>query len=153
MVALTRHGSDVRSVFDLLGTNENDLTAALGFTLARCPQLCSAIGRRIAQSTPRVPAGDPSLALEVRDDKGRTDLELRVGDTLYVFEAKRGWLLPTHEQLTQYAGRISRGSRAGALVTLSQASQALAAQNLPNEVGGVPVVHLSWRNPRRNRRS
>jgi hypothetical protein len=30
MVELRRHGSAVASAFDLLGTNENDLTSALG---------------------------------------------------------------------------------------------------------------------------
>lgn len=36
---LSRHGKPVVSVFDLLGTQENDLTAASGFTLARSRRL------------------------------------------------------------------------------------------------------------------
>ncbi len=36
---LSLHGREVNSVFDLLGRNENDLTAALGFTLSRSPIL------------------------------------------------------------------------------------------------------------------
>ncbi len=45
VAVLTRHGSDVGSVFDLLGDNENDLTSALGFVLARSPLFREAIMR------------------------------------------------------------------------------------------------------------
>lgn len=78
MVELRRHGSEVASVFDLLGTDENDLTSALGFTMARCPQLCEAIAARIG-----VGGGDAVIAMEVRHAEGRTDLELRVGQDLF----------------------------------------------------------------------
>jgi hypothetical protein len=44
---LTRHGCDVESVFDLLGRHENDLTAALGFTLARSPELRREVAARL----------------------------------------------------------------------------------------------------------
>lgn len=131
-------------MFDLLGHKENDLTAALGFALARCPQLCAVVAARIA---PREGGSihEPAVALEVRDNDGRTDLELRIGKSLYIFEAKRGWLLPEVDQLARYARRIQGNSGRGGLVTLSQASQALAAHRLPSEVHGVSVMHLSWR--------
>lgn len=92
---LERHGSKVGSVFDLLGHDENDLTSALGFTMARCPQLCEAITARIA---PQSLGADIAISLEVRDAEGRTDLELRAGSDLFVFEAKAGWLLPGVDQ-------------------------------------------------------
>lgn len=142
MADLTLHGSDVGSVFDLLGHNENDLTSALGFALANCPPLLDAVLARLASQLGTELSGEASIALEVRDKKGRTDLEIRLADALVICEAKRGWLLPTTHQLGQYAGRVRRRG-SGALVTLSQASHALAAK-LPTEVKGVPVVHLPW---------
>lgn len=142
MVELTLHGSAVNSVFDLLGRNENDLTSALGFALAKCPPLLDAVLTRIGSRLGWQPGGDASIAMEVRDTSGRTDLEIRFGEGLLVCEAKRGWLLPSTQQLDRYAGRV-RAHGAGALVTLSQASQALAAK-LPSEVRGIPVVHLPW---------
>ena len=48
MVPLTRQGTDVSSVFSLLGANENDLTSALGFALSRCSPLAEAVVARIA---------------------------------------------------------------------------------------------------------
>lgn len=145
MVDITRHGSGVSSVFDLLGRDENDLTAALGFALGNCPLLLQAVLERLK------PAGDVwgshddlHISIEKRDKKGRTDLEIQAPGALLVFEAKRGWLLPTETQLRQYVGRI-RGRGGGALVTLSQASRNLAAMRLPKQIAGVPVIHLPWK--------
>ena len=142
MASLTRYGNEVGSSFSLLGQNENDLTAALGFTMARCTALRDAILRRVWPDL-----GDDediSFALEVRAEIGRTDLEVRLPSALLIFEAKRDWLLPTTTQLAQYVSRIHR-SGSGALISLSQASTALAETQLPTEIGGVPVVHLPWR--------
>ncbi|MGR6978386.1 hypothetical protein [Mycobacteroides abscessus] len=145
MVELRRHSSEVGSVFDLLGDNENDLTAALGFALTRCAQLCAAVAARISPKGVDPPGRNTAVGLEVRDAAGRTDLELRIGQSLFIFEAKRGWLLPGTPQLSRYADRIHRDGGRGALVTLSQASRDLAERQLPSEVKGIRVVHLSWR--------
>ncbi|OKH63900.1 hypothetical protein EB73_25400 [Mycobacterium sp. SWH-M3] len=142
MASLTRYGTEVGSSFSLLGQNENDLTAALGFTMARCTALRDAILRRVWSD--RGDDEDMSFALEVRAEIGRTDLEVRLPSALLIFEAKRDWLLPTTTQLAQYVSRIHR-SGSGALVSLSQASTALAETQLPTEIQGVPVVHLPWR--------
>ncbi len=143
-IPLTRHGAEVGSVFGLMGADENDLTAALGFVLSRCPPLTAAITQRLAAVAGNDADGAVALALEVRGVVGRTDLEIRMGNSLYIVEAKRGWLLPSRRQLAQYADRVA-GVGQGALVSLSQASQALASQCLPEEIEGVPVIHLSWR--------
>jgi hypothetical protein len=81
--------------------------------------------------------------MEVRADSGRTDLELPGPGRLLVIEAKRGWHLPSEEQLDGYAGRI-RDVGGGQLVTLSDYSPEWARLKLPREVDGVPVVHLPW---------
>ena len=145
MAGLTRHGSDVESVFDLLGHDENDVTAALGFALANCSPLLDAVVQRLQppQSGWELD-GAPYIALEKRDPEGRTDLEIQLPNALLVCEAKRGWHLPSKAQLRRYTSRIHRRG-GGALVTLSQASRALAAVNLPSKIDGVPVIHLPWR--------
>ncbi|PRC41770.1 hypothetical protein C6A85_000000113940 [Mycobacterium sp. ITM-2017-0098] len=141
MTLVTRHGSEVASVFDLLGRDENDLTSALGFALSSSPVLTAAILKRLGKRLGTRFSGDVEIAMEVRDKQGRTDLEVRLAEALLVFEAKRDWLLPSETQLRQYAGRVRAR---GALVTLSQASAALAALQLPDQVRGVPIVHLPW---------
>ena len=141
---LLRYGGSVESVFDLLGYRENDLTAALGDVLARCPRLYAKLVARLSHQLGVDLGGEPELALETPDDAGRTDLEIRLPNSLLVCEAKRDWLMPEAAQLRRYASRV-RKRGGGALVTLSQASQALALTRLPDrQVDGVPVVHLSW---------
>ncbi|WP_246398511.1 hypothetical protein [Mycobacterium vicinigordonae] len=131
-------------MFELLGQKENDLTAAFGYSLARCPRLYAKLIDRLSHHLTFDLGGDPEFALETPDETGRTDLEVRLPGGLLVCEAKRDWLLPEVPQLRRYAGRVRRHG-GGALVTLSQASQALALTRLPDrQVEGVPVVHLSW---------
>lgn len=145
MGELTRHSSTVSSVFTLMGALENDLTAALGYTLSRSPALRAAVLLRVWPNATLPSTEEVSLALEVSDDDGRTDLEMRLPGALVIFEAKRGWMVPTRAQLARYAGRIAEHPHGGVLVTLSQASHDLAtAYGLPPHIEGVPVVHLPW---------
>jgi hypothetical protein len=143
---LRRHGVVVRSVFDLLGDDENDLTAALGFTLNRCPAMLASFLARVCPAASNLVSGhaEAHIALEVRGAQGRTDLEVSLPGNLVVVEAKRAWQLPAIGQLEKYAGRVHAWG-GGVLVTLSQASQALARVQLPAQIDGIPVVHLPWR--------
>ena len=137
---LARHGREVSSVFDLLGRKENDLTAALAFTLGRSPALLGLILRRLV---PGPEDEEAVLRLEAPDALGRTDLEISTPSRLIIVEAKRGWLLPGETQLGKYAPRIAAHG-AGALVSLSAASAQWAGTSLPTAVQGVPVLHLPW---------
>lgn len=141
---LTLHGRDVTTAFDLLGHAENDLTAALGYTLSRSPALLSALLQRIPGGPAAAgPDEGAVLAMEDRDDAGRTDLEIRLSRRLLVIEAKKGWNLPTAAQLGRYADRVTAAG-GGALITLSTCSTQWAATALPTHVHGVPVHHLPW---------
>lgn len=126
--------------FDLLGRGEVDLTAALGWAVQHSPALASALWNRLSLPGD---ADGLEVALEVADDQGRTDLELRTASVTVVVEAKKGWLLPGETQLLKYVGRFDSGV-AGLTVTLSDSSPAWARLQLPSEVGGVPVTHLPW---------
>lgn len=130
----------MHSVFDLLGRNENDLTAALGFTLSCSPRfLCQLVSRLL----PAVRVGSASVHMEVRDQQGRTDLEIDIGAYLIVIEAKRGWMLPGEHQLAAYAERVKKRG-GGMLASLSDATPEWAAQALPADIDGVPLRHLPW---------
>ena len=147
MTELTRHSSAVPSVYSLMGTLENDLTAALGYTLTRSPTLRADVLARVWPTVTPPAAGEATLALEVRGSEGRTDLQMHLPGALVIFEAKGGWIVPTARQLAQYAGRITEHEHpaGGVLVTLSQASGDLAtACGLPASIDGIPVVHLPW---------
>lgn len=138
--ALTKYRGTAATVFDLLGSSENDLTAALGWTLDRCPRLLRRLWTRL--DLPGDPS-DVSIALEVTDVDGRTDLELQSAEVGVVLEAKKGWLLPGDKQLSKYTPRLA-GFPYRLLVTLSDSSSDWAATVLGGSVDGVRVRHLPW---------
>ncbi len=140
LAPLVRHGREVSSIFDLLGRKENDLTAALAFTLGRSPALLGLILRRLAPGTEDEQA---ELRLEEPDAQGRTDLEISTSTRLIIIEAKRGWLLPGETQLAKYAPRVAAHG-GGILASLSTASTRWARASLPAAVQDVPVIHLPW---------
>jgi hypothetical protein len=138
-VPLMRDGNDVTSVFDLLGRDENDLTAALAFTMANSSGLLDLVLRRLEPAT-----GEGTLLrLEEQDEFGRTDLKIDTGTYLVIIEAKRGWLLPDEAKFEKYVHRIAERG-AGCLVSLSAASSQWVRQILPTEISGVPVIHYPW---------
>lgn len=148
-MVLTRYGRESTSVFDLLGHSEVDLTAALGWTLAHSPTLMARLSSRLGISTD---VDDLDVALEVADDEGRTDLELRTGGALVIIEAKKGWLLPGETQLGKYVARFGDPPN-GLIVSLSDSSGVWAARELPPHVNAIPVVHLPWDDVRTDLRS
>jgi hypothetical protein len=77
---------------------------------------------------------------------GYTDIEARAGNRWhFVLEAKRGWEVPSKDQLSLYSARLT-GANAAAqrLVTLSAADGAFAAEHLPDKIDEIAITHLSW---------
>lgn len=140
-IPLLKSGRPVVTVFDLLGRDENDITAALGWGLSRSSSLLDRLGDRFV-------GGDRGAPAAVRlqhsgGDHGYTDVELLWEHAHLVVEAKRGWHLPGLQQLHRYRPRFA-SERGAALLTLSECSTAYARHHLPSDVEGVPVHHLSW---------
>ena len=103
---LILHSRSVETVFDLLGHNENDMTAALGWCLARSSSLRKAfLGEVAGGADPR----EPIVELQRHDalDGGFTDVEIRSHDVHVIVEAKRGWALPSEAQLRRYEARFA----------------------------------------------
>ena len=140
-LTLRRGSRPMHTVFDLLGQMENDLTYSLGWAFARCPTYLAAL-------TSNVTRNDPGTALsidlqEAVSGAGFTDIEIRYERAHVIIEAKRGWALPTMEQLAKYRPRVGNEIH-GALVALSEASREYARRRLPTEVDGLPVGYLPW---------
>lgn len=99
MLRLERSGRNIQTVFDLLGRDESAITAALGWTLVRSPSLVVALAKHF-----RVTAAGSPLAVHLQQsgaDGGYTDVEIEWLDARLIIEAKRGWDLPTEEQLSE----------------------------------------------------
>lgn len=134
----------VETVFDLMGTNEDDLTYALGWGLKQSPSLTQDLVEML-----RLEAVGSLRTVRLQQSErlaGRTDIELDFDEAQVIIEAKIGWALPRAGQLDQYAGRELVDERKRLLVVLSEATETYARGKggLPLTVSEVPVVYLRW---------
>lgn len=145
MPNLLLHNRPVESVFSLLGERENAITFSMGWVLSQSP----AVLKRFLQKAGAGRDADSNrlvVALqEFQHDSGITDVEIR-GDRLHVIvEAKRGWSLPTEQQLSKYVPRFTKtNAEERLIVTMSECSHDFARHYQPDTVGGIPVKHISW---------
>ena len=137
------HGKAIGSVFELLGTRENDVTYSLGWALAQSPSLRRAL---LARVFPGQNLDAASVRLQERTKGcGITDIELLGPESHVIIEAKRGWQVPRQTQLELYLPRLQREPRPYlAFVTMSECGGEYARTQLPKYVGEVPVHHMAW---------
>ena len=102
MTELRLRGRRIDSIFEIVGTDENSLTYALGWCLTRVPALLTEVAAQLRRPAPSVGA---TVHLQTHGaGTGITDVEVRDGTTVaWVFEAKVGFVPPSLTQLTQYA--------------------------------------------------
>jgi len=112
VASVSRYGREMHSVFDLLGTHEPALTAALRWTMGRSPALMRGTLVRLGldESTDNA---DASVQLETADEAGRTDIEIFTPTAHVIIEAKQGWIVPGEVQLGIYAPRLNSATDAG----------------------------------------
>jgi hypothetical protein len=135
----------VNTVFDLLGATEDDVTYSLGWALAQSNALATAVTKEFCGAQ----AGGPT-AIRLQESipgAGRTDIELEVDRVHVVLEAKRGWQLPSDEQLKQYTSRFkTTKALAPVIAVVAEVSPEWAAPpRLPESTAGVPVRYAPWR--------
>ena len=105
MSVLKSYGTEVNSVFQLLGYKENSITASISWALCKCPQLLSLLIECIFSIKVDSFEEIEILNQEYNKGKGITDIEIK-GKTFHIIiEAKRGWNLPKKEQLIMYSQR------------------------------------------------
>lgn len=147
MAILKAYGREIRSVFQLLGDKENDITSSICWALVKCPLFLKEVVKKVCGLDAN-PEDVTVLNQQYDAVTGITDIEVTDDKTFYIiFEAKRGWLLPGAEQLTKYSTRTDFVAKPVAhkhIVSLSECSQTYANLYLPfHEVNGIPVSHLS----------
>lgn len=146
MAELLLHGRPVPTVFDLLGRNENDMTFALAWGMARSDGFLSDVVTTVAGKS--ITAGDAVINLQRHDELGGfTDVEVTVAGELHlIFEAKRGWNLPSDAQLRLYAKRLDRSDATNRrLVVLTQwGAEDFVASRLGDWELTYPRVALGW---------
>jgi hypothetical protein len=149
MTLLTLHGRGIETVFDLLGRRENGMTYALGWALARSTHFLSAFVRELGLPGPL----SERVRIQLQEHKsqlGFTDIEIDdPGSFHVVLEAKRGFVIPTLDQLTKYSDRLlESSSRFRLLVVLAESDREdiwLRNQTPSQITEGIAVKSMSWR--------
>ena len=149
MSRLVAYGTEVNSIFQLIGNLENDITKSIAWSLTRCPAFLKLVINEVMPIDIN-PQNVRIKYQEFEKNKGITDLEITVDSLFYIIiEAKRGWILPGEEQLTLYSRRRNIAESLvpnKAIVSMSECSEDYANTYLPfKAVNGIPVVHFSWR--------
>jgi len=147
MAELTLHGRPVGTVFDLLGSKEDDLTYSVGWGLAQSESFTRAV---LDEAYGNAVQGEMITAIRLQESKhgtGRTDIEIETARLHLIVEAKRGWNLPLDSQLQQYAARLNGDDdRGGRIAVVSECAPYYPpVKALPNAIDGVPVSHLPWK--------
>jgi hypothetical protein len=145
MTKLLLYGRPVRTIFGLLGANEDDMTYALGFVMSRSHCFSRVLIQELGSMLPDTV--ETVVRLQHINADGRTDVELEViGHFAAVFEAKRGSALPSEAQLRLYAPWLSgRAAPTKRLVAVTNTPHEYATLTLPNKIDGILVQHLPWR--------
>src|SRR5437660_4805832 len=146
MPELLLHNRRVESVFSLLGQTENDITFSMGWALSRSPLLLRSFLQKALRTRHRCDLDRLVVALqEFQKGSGITDIEIRDAGLHVIIEAKRGWILPSREQLKKYVPRFRQTKAENPLiVTASECSQDYAHEYLPTEVVRIPIRHICW---------
>ena len=149
MGELTAYGSKITSVFQLIGTLENDITKSIAWALTNCPVFL----KEIISEVLTIDIDPSKVRIKYQDfekDKGITDLEITDDKLFYIIvEAKKGWILPGEDQLTLYTERRAirqSSAKYKAIVSMSECSMDYADSYLPfKQKNGIPVYHLPWK--------
>jgi len=96
----------VDSIFQLIGTKENDISYSVGYAFANCKIFLQNFLKYINVKTPFQP-DKIFIRLQTHEkEKGFTDFEIIHENEFHIIiEAKRGWVFPTQQQLDKYAAR------------------------------------------------
>lgn len=139
---LRRCGRPIRTMFDLLGNQENDVTAAIGWTLCSSSVLRDML---IHSLTGQHQSDHCAIDLQkCDDDRGFTDIEITSKDFHIIIEAKLGWNMPSLSQLKRYSSRPKKPTRSMFVVVSACTESYFSRKLLPDVIRKHDVRHLSY---------
>lgn len=131
MTELFLYKQKIDSIFDLLGTNENDISFSLGLGFSKVPAFLELFLRHINITTKFDSEAVKIKLQEFERDKGFTDFEIEQEEEFsVVVEAKKGWNYPDQVQLDKYSSKPSFNSFAASqkkLVVFTESSPTYTA--------------------------
>lgn len=108
MIDLYLYGQKTDSIFDLLGTDENDISFAVGLGFSKVPTFLKHFLQHININTKFDTELVKIKLQQYERDKGFTDFEIeQEGEFSIIIEAKKGWNYPDKNQLGKYSSKPS----------------------------------------------
>lgn len=107
MINLYVYGRKANSIFDMLGTKENDISYAIALGFSKVPQFLKLYLEEIGVKSIKI--HNVNIRLQAFEkSKGFTDFEIeQEGEFIVIIEAKKGWNYPSQQQLDKYSSRPS----------------------------------------------
>ena len=143
-------GKRMDTFFHLLGNNENAMTISLGWCMSQVPSFLDCLGD--ALDTPNLSTHNAIIRLQKHQrGTGITDLEIYApGYAAWIIEAKRGFTVPSADQLERFSVRLAqpdyRSTKRGLVVlAASDRNNQWLSRKLPHRIGLIPFHALSWR--------
>lgn len=151
MAKLKLHGRKIVSIFQLLGENENDITYSLGWALSQSKAFLREFLELSLDYKENFNYDEVEVSLQEYEDRyGITDIEIELKNKFFlIIEAKRGWNLPTKEQLIKYARRKDFKNNPACLkrlVVITECNSDFYNSNFHFDlIDGIKLSKLSWR--------
>ena len=151
MADLFLHDTPVESIFHLLGEKENDITYSVGWALSRSPSFLRAFLKLTMAWNAHFTTKHAIVRLQTHEaGKGFTDIEIDLpGEGFIIVEAKKGWNLPSRNQLGKYTKRRSSSierAKPSAIVVLSECNSRYSKEHLdlPSH-SKTPILSYAWK--------
>jgi hypothetical protein len=145
-IILLRHGYEIRSLFESIGNDENDLTSSLAYVLSASPKFLNNLIKRIYKKSIRLEIVEIRIQ-EFQKNKGFTDIEISINNQfLFIIEAKKGWSLPSNTQVKKYLSRFRGFKKKKRLfIVLSDCSKDYFKEKFKDSLYGTKLTSISWR--------
>jgi len=125
---------NITSFYELLGEKEDDMTYGLGYVLSKSPALLTLTLKQYVHKYIEPEFCKIQLQRHESKDKGYSDIEIWYREKrLLIIEAKKGWILPTQDQLEKYKGRFTKKDFEPIIGVLSECSKEYAKRNLDKQ--------------------
>lgn len=141
------HNKKLESIFELLGSKENDITYSVGWALSQCPCFLDALIRDLFREG--IDVRFAAVHLQHHDDQygGFTDIEIMSDDIHIIVEAKRGWNLPSAGQLSGYQPRFSGPAvKHKAFLVIAECSKHYVDEYFhTKDIAEIPIHYRTWK--------
>ena len=142
--------SEVNSVFQLLGKNEDNISYSVAWLLLKSETMFTLVVKRLFGE---IDFDFKNTVIYLQKAEGRhgiTDIELTDNKNFHIIiEAKKGWVFPTYDQLYKYSQResfnLNKIIRHKAIVTLTECSdEYLNLYFEYRQINDINIKHMNW---------